>query len=97
MARWKLRIEERAEAEARAAFIWYAARSERAAELFQRALGECIDAIEEAPQSSPEIEPGIRRRLVAQRFPYAVLYRIAGSEVQILAVMHQHRRPGYWR
>ena len=97
MTRWKLRIEERAEAEARSAFVWYVARNERAAERFQQALEECIDAIAQAPQSSPEIDPGIRRRLVSRRFPYAVVYRIVGDEVQVVAVMHQHRRPGYWR
>jgi hypothetical protein len=26
-----------------------------------------------------------------------VLYRIASDEVQIVAIMHLHRRPGYWR
>ena len=97
MARWKLRIEERAEAEARSAFLWYARRSARAAERFQAAVEECIDAIAEAPTSSPELEPGVRRRLVLQRFPYGVLYRVTEDEVQIVAVMHLHRRPGYWR
>jgi hypothetical protein len=35
--------------------------------------------------------------MVLNRFPYAILYRIASDEVQIVAVMHLHRRPGYWR
>ena len=97
MARWRLRIEERAEAEARSALLWYLARNPRAAERFQVAVEECIDAITEAPELFPEMEPGIRRRLVLHRFPYAVLYRIMGDEVQVVAVMHLHRRPGYWR
>lgn len=97
MPRWKLRIEERAESEARSAFLWYLARNPRAAERFEAAVEECIDAIMEAPERFPEIEPGVRRRLVFHRFPYAVLYRILGDEVQVVAVMHMHRRPGYWR
>ncbi len=97
MARWKLAIEERAEAEARSAFLWYLARNPRAAGRFQAAVEECIDAIAEAPERYPEIEPGIRRRLVLHRFPYAVLYRIVADEVQVVAVMHTRRRPGYWR
>jgi plasmid stabilization system protein ParE len=96
MLRWKLRIDGRAEAEARAAFLWYLARNPRAADRFQAALEACIDAIAEAPEQYPEIEPGIRRRLVFHRFPYAVVYRMVIDEVQILAVMHLHRRPGYW-
>jgi plasmid stabilization system protein ParE len=69
MARWKLAIDERAEAEARSAFRWYLARNPRAADRFEAAVEECIDAIAEAPERCPEIEPGIRRRLVSHRFP----------------------------
>lgn len=38
MPRWKLRIEERAESEARSAFLWYLARNPRAAERFEAAI-----------------------------------------------------------
>jgi plasmid stabilization system protein ParE len=97
MPRWQLRIEERAESEARYAFLWYLARNPRAAERFESAVEECIDAIVEAPERFPEVESGVRRRLVFHRFPHAILYRIVGDEVQVIAVMHTHRRPGYWR
>lgn len=30
-------------------------------------------------------------------FPYALVFRIRGDELQVLAVMHMSRRPGYWR
>jgi hypothetical protein len=30
-------------------------------------------------------------------FPYAVLYTIELDYVLIIAVMHTHREPGYWR
>lgn len=97
MARWRLRVEERAESEARFAFLWYLARNARAAERFEAAVEECIDAIVEAPERFPELEPGVRRRFVFHRFPHAVLYRIVGDEVQVVAVMHMRRKPGYWR
>jgi plasmid stabilization system protein ParE len=97
MVGWKLRIEERAEAETRSAFLWYLTRNPRAAERFEAAIEECVDAILGAPERWPEIEPGIRKRFVFHRFPYAMLYRIVGDEVQVVAVMHLHRRPGYWR
>src|SRR5687767_344465 len=97
MPRLKLRIEERAEAEARAAFLWYFERNPRAAERFQAAIEECIQAITEAPERFPEVEPGVQRRLVFHRFPYAVLFRATADEVQVIAVMHLHRRPDYWR
>jgi hypothetical protein len=44
----------------------------------------------------PEIEEGVRRCLI-QRFPYGVLYGINPDGIFILAVMHLHRAPGYWK
>lgn len=30
-------------------------------------------------------------------FPYALVFRIRGDELQVIAVMHMSRRPGYWK
>jgi toxin ParE1/3/4 len=38
-----------------------------------------------------------RRRMSLLGFPYSVVYRYDLESVQILAVAHQSRRPGYWR
>lgn len=38
-----------------------------------------------------------KRRLLMRRFPYSVIYSVAGDEIRILAVAHHSRRPGYWR
>jgi toxin ParE1/3/4 len=37
------------------------------------------------------------RRLLCQRFPFAVIYREDGAELWVQAVMHLRRRPGYWK
>jgi hypothetical protein len=31
-----------------------------------------------------------------RRFPYALIYRPAGDEIVVIAVMHLKRRPRYW-
>jgi hypothetical protein len=31
------------------------------------------------------------------RFPFSLVYRVLESEVEVLAVAHGKRRPGYWR
>lgn len=31
-----------------------------------------------------------------KRFPYGILYEPREQEVVIVAIMHLHRRPGYW-
>ena len=48
------------------------------------------------PNTWPVLEEGIRRCLV-NRFPYGILYSIEPDRIFVLAVMHLHRRPGYWK
>lgn len=38
-----------------------------------------------------------KRRLVMRHFPYSIIYAIAAQEIQVLAVAHQRRYPGYWQ
>ncbi len=75
---------------------WIAERSFERALAFDAAYAEIERKIGEHPEWFPEIEPGIRRALM-QRFRYAVLFTPRDLDVLIVAVMHQHRRPGYWR
>lgn len=75
---------------------WIAERSFERALAFDTAYGEIERKIGEHPEWFAEIEPGIRRALMKQ-FRYAVLFTPREFDVLIIAVMHQHRRPGYWR
>ncbi|ROZ62426.1 type II toxin-antitoxin system RelE/ParE family toxin [Ramlibacter sp. WS9] len=42
-----------------------------------------------------EHAPGIRRFRIPG-FPYNILYRLAETEIEVLAVAPHRRRPGYW-
>jgi len=48
------------------------------------------------PEAWPTLEGDVRRCL-ASRFPYGVLYSIETGGIFILAVMHLHRDPDYWK
>jgi toxin ParE1/3/4 len=37
------------------------------------------------------------RRLLVPKFPYGLVYRVEPERIYIIAVMHLHRRPRYWR
>ena len=50
----------------------------------------------EAPERWRFLEEDVRR-CRTRVFPYAVLYTIERDYVLIIAVMHGHRKPGYWR
>jgi plasmid stabilization system protein ParE len=50
--------------------------------------------------ASPEIHrcfEGELRKCRFEIFPYALVFRIRGDKLQVIAVMHMSRNPGYWR
>jgi hypothetical protein len=55
-----------------------------------------IERVIKAPEQFRRYD-GEMRKVRVEGFPYAVIYRIDASELHILAVMHLHRQPGYWR
>ena len=62
-------------------------------------LGEVetlLGRIREHPLAAPEIEPEIRSARV-HRFPFQVVYTPEERRITVIAVMHNRRRPGYWR
>jgi plasmid stabilization system protein ParE len=82
--------------EAEAATDWYAERSRRAAEGFLNELRRAIQQISEYPEQFPVLEFGMRR-IVLRKFPYILVYRASATSVEIVAIAHGRRRPGYWR
>jgi len=61
--------------------------------------GEVYSTIERTAaytKAWPVIEGDIRRSLV-RRFPFGVLYAEDDEQLFIVAVMHLHRDPDYWR
>ena len=55
-----------------------------------------IQLITSLPKAWPIMEDDIRRALV-RRFPYGILYAEEASGIYIIAVMHLHRQPDYWK
>jgi len=85
-----------ASAEYEAAFDWYFARSDSSAANFAAELAHAVSMIAESPQRWPAGPYGTRRFLL-HRFPYAVVYRELPSTIQVVAVAHGRRRPGFWK
>jgi toxin ParE1/3/4 len=80
----------------KSAAAWYLERNETAAVNFVAEVDQAVDLIAASPQRWPK---GLRgtRKFVLQRFPFAIVYREKEDVVQVLAVAHGHRRPGYWK
>lgn len=83
-------------AEAAAAHAWYARRSPGASRGFILELDRTVAAIKDGPERWP-VGDLRTRRLPLRRFPYWVVYRVLPDVVQVLAIAHMRRRPGYWR
>jgi plasmid stabilization system protein ParE len=91
-----LRIHPAALEEAEAAVDWYAQRSRRAADRFLDELEGAINRIARNPAHYPLHEFGTRR-MVLRRFPFVIVFRDAPAGLEIIAIAHACRRPGYWR
>jgi len=48
------------------------------------------------PNSYPTIAVPDIHRAGLKRFPFHVIYRAMPTQITVLAVAHQRRRPGYW-
>jgi plasmid stabilization system protein ParE len=93
--RRKVEVHPQAVAEARAAEDWYRSRSPLAARAFVRELDAAIEMLSESPDRWPRFAAGTRRFLM-HRFPFIVVYRTVDETIEIVAVAHAMRRPGYW-
>ena len=91
-----VRIHPAALEEAETATAWYRQRSSRAAEMFLDELDCAIERIGQHTEQYSSYEFGTRR-IVLRRFPYLVVFRQTSSGIEIIAVAHGRRRPGYWR
>ena len=91
-----LEVHPEAVSEARAARAWYERRSPAAAKAFVEELEAALERILDAPEMYGTYLHGTRGCLL-RRFPYIVVYRLTEAAVQVIAVAHARRRPGYWR
>ncbi len=85
-----------AEQEMNEAAIFYETRSRGLGQAFLSAIKRETDDITHKPRAYPVQRNGIRRKLV-RRFPYAILYSEEEEQIVVIAVMHLHRAPDYWR
>lgn len=82
--------------EAQAARIWYAERSQSAGNSFLAELDRGIESVSESPDRWPLFVRGTRRYLF-RRFPFQIIYRVMNDRIEVVAVAHGRRKPGYWK
>ncbi len=79
---------------------WYNERRPDLGYDFLRTIGGAIESIANRRSLGlrvPELDGSSAvRRAPVSRFPYQVVFEAVDDEVRILAVAHNHQRPGYW-
>ena len=77
------------------AYSWYAVRSVQAADGFFEELFPAVGNVRQHPRLFPPYLHGTRRP-VLDRYPFSVVFRELPRKIEIVAVAHAKRRPGYW-
>jgi plasmid stabilization system protein ParE len=80
-----------------AAVEWYESQSAGLGWRFVEAIDEIVTRIRELPDGFPTWEEDRRfRKAVVRRFPYVLFYRELTEAIEVVAVAHGARGPGYW-
>ena len=85
-----------AEAELIAAAAYYETQQADLGRRFLASVQDTVNRIVLNPHLYPIVELDVRRSLV-RTFPFGVLFRERPHTIVIMAVMHLHRDPGYWK
>ncbi len=91
-----MRLLRKAAQEADAAFKWYWERNQDAALAFRAEVKRVLASVERDPLRWPHYLHGTRRALM-RGFPYLIVFKVEPSEVIVVAISHQSRKPGYWK
>ena len=90
-----VRLLESAQVELDDAIAWYASQAPGLGDAFLIETLKTLKLIEQYPKAWHPLTQQVRRCRL-RRFPYSVVYAQEGSDLLVLAVAHQHRKPGYW-
>ena len=78
-----------------ASVVYYSVEREGLGRRFRDAVVDGIERLEQFPDVGRSVA-GFRRLLIAG-FPYDLVYRVKGDVLEVLALAHHRRRPGYWK
>ena len=95
MAGRSVRFHPEAERDLEDGLRFYLSRSAVAGERFLAEVEAALALLQEAPERWPTFRLGTRRFVMAA-YPYSIVYRAVGDEIQVMAVAHAKRRPVYW-
>ena len=91
-----IRFHPEADAEMMSAAKYYETQQKDLGKRFLASVQDALNRIQVNPLLYQETEAGVHRCLT-MTFPFGVVFRIMPNQYVIIAVMHLHRAPGYWK
>ena len=76
--------------------VYYESQQTGLGRRFLEAVSEAVNRIRAHPNMYRLICQDWRQCRIP-RFPFGIIYRVHNRRIEIVAVMHLHRRPGYWQ
>lgn len=93
---YRLALTERATADIVNAFKWCESQQNGLGRRFVAAVDTAFTLLESMPSKGPAVHGDVRR-VVLRQFPYVLYYRLSTDRIEVLACLHQHRKPFAWR
>ena len=77
---------------------WYEEHAKNLGSEFLEEVDRAFQTIKDSPTTWSWYDKKQKiRRFFIHRFPYAVIYRLTSSAIQIIAIKHLRRKPDYWK
>ena len=92
----RIRYHVEAEAEMAHAASYYEAQRKDLGKRFLAEVQDALNRIRINPLLYPTVDGDVRRART-RTFPYGILFRVMRDQLVIVAVMHLHRDPDYWK
>ncbi len=93
---YQVRFRKEAERDIEDAAQWYETQSQGLGHNYLDQISEAVAKIAENPLQYPVVHKGIRRVLI-NKFPFGIYFRLMEDTVLIFAVLHASRDPNIWK
>ncbi len=78
------------------ALRWYRDKDARVGRRLHDAIEHAAEMVRAMPHTWPAYLYGTQR-FITIGFSYSFVYRVNGSMIEVIALAHAKRKPGYWR
>ena len=75
---------------------WYGQHNIGLAGSFRECLDSKIESLKRNPLAASYLYKNLRSSKI-KRFPYSIIYKVSGNQIQIIAIFHHSRNPREWK